>query len=100
MVNYRLFEPPRPMNCIVFKSTRKRDTYLFVSREDDLARLPEPLSRLLGKLEEVMSIELHEGRRLAHARAAEVMRRIEVDGFYLQLPPASTHPLDEAGSAQ
>ncbi len=82
------------MNCIVYKSSRKADTYLFVADEDALSTLPEALAGLLGRLERVMDIELVEGRTLASASAAEVMRQIDANGYYLQLPPSAGYPLD------
>lgn len=84
------------MNCIVYKSARKADTYLFVADEDALSTLPAALAGLLGRLERVMEIELFEGRVLASASAADVMRQIDANGYYVQLPPSAGNPLDQS----
>jgi len=75
------------MHCVVYKGTRKPDTYLFVEHEDDFSRVPEPLLRLLGSLQRVMTLELSPDRTLAQADAREVRRLLRDQGYYLQLPP-------------
>jgi uncharacterized protein YcgL (UPF0745 family) len=34
-----------------------------------------------------MDLELHANRRLAQADVVEVMRQIDAQGYYLQMPP-------------
>ncbi|HEY5789687.1 MAG TPA: YcgL domain-containing protein [Gammaproteobacteria bacterium] len=75
------------MACVVYRGKRKDDTYLYVERADDFARVPDALLRQLGELERVLELELHAARRLARADPAAVMRALRDDGFYLQLPP-------------
>lgn len=77
-----------PMRCVVYRSVRKVDTYLYVEREDDFTRVPESLRLMLGNLERVMALDLAPGRRLARADVDAVRRRLEQDGYYLQMPPA------------
>jgi uncharacterized protein YcgL (UPF0745 family) len=61
--------------------------YLFVSRSDGLARVPEPLLKRFGEPREVMTVLLDGRRKLARADADEVRQSIEEQGFYLQMPP-------------
>jgi uncharacterized protein YcgL (UPF0745 family) len=75
------------MQCTVYKSLRQFDYFLYVRTGDGFARVPGPLQQLLGRLEKVIEVELHAGRRLAQAEAAEVMAQIEAQGYYLQMPP-------------
>jgi len=75
------------LHCSVYKSLRKQDMYLYVTDEQVLERLPDGLTRLLGKLERVMDLDLHPGRRLARGDVMAVMRSLRVQGFHLQLPP-------------
>lgn len=75
------------MDCIVYKGKRRGDNYLFVEREGDFSRVPAVLLELLGGIERVMELELRPERRLAQADAAEVMRLLREQGYYLQLPP-------------
>ncbi len=76
------------MECTVYRSRRKRETYLYLPRESDPAEvLPESLLHLLGVLDPVMDLTLTPERRLARADAAVVMAALEDEGYYLQLPP-------------
>lgn len=73
--------------CVVYRGAREADTYLYVARPDDLARVPAALLARLGELEAVLELDLHPQRRLARADVHEVLRALRDDGFYLQLPP-------------
>ena len=81
--------PPKPMNCTVYKCARKADTYLFVASGTDKSTLPAALLATLGVLDEVLEFDLHPGRTLARAAAPNVITGIESRGYYLQLPPAT-----------
>lgn len=74
------------MHCIVYKSLRQFDYYLFVDREDAFSRVPEGLKILLGTLEKVMEVELDSARTLAQADVEEVMKQVLEQGYYLQMP--------------
>ena len=71
----------------VFRSRRNADMYLFVDKTDGLARVPDALKDRFGPPELAMELELTPERRLARAKATEVLRAIHENGFYLQLPP-------------
>lgn len=73
--------------CAVHRARRNSDTYLFVDHLEGFARVPEELLRALGGTERAMTITLHRERTLARAEAVEVLRAIEEQGYYLQLPP-------------
>ena len=79
------------LSCAVYKSEKKSDYYLYLRRdeglEDDFSCLPETLSKLLGRLEFVMELELSEARKLAQADVKEVIETLQNRGFYLQTPP-------------
>lgn len=77
------------MFCAIYRSRKRRDTYLFLAVRDDFSRVPEPLLALVGETVHVMDLELTPKRRLAQADAAEVMSRLREQGWYLQLPPPS-----------
>jgi uncharacterized protein YcgL (UPF0745 family) len=77
------------MHCVVYKSLKLFDYFLFVKKEDELLRVPDGLRQMLGVLEKVMDLELHEGRCLAQADVVAVMQQIEDRGYYLQMPPQS-----------
>lgn len=77
------------MQCSVYKSLRQFDYFLFVRTADEFSRVPEGLRELLGRLEKVMELELHAQRKLAQAEVREVMRQIDAQGYFLQMPPRS-----------
>jgi len=77
------------MKCVVYKSLRQFDYFLFVKTEDEFARVPDGLRQMLGMLEKVMDLELDESRSLAQADVVAVMQQLEQRGYYLQMPPQS-----------
>lgn len=79
---------PGARRCWIYKGARRGEMYLYLAREDGFDLAPRALIERMGRMELVMEIELHPGRRLARADAAEVLRSLERDGYYLQLPPA------------
>lgn len=75
------------MNCYVYKSRRKPDTYVYLREDDGGAALPEAIRQLLQPLERVMALQLHAWRKLARENPLVVMESLERQGFHLQLPP-------------
>ena len=59
------------MQCAIYKSPRKQDTYLYLAARDDFSCLPENLLKLLGKPVHVMDLELHPDRQLAQEDIVE-----------------------------
>ena len=75
------------MKAWVYKSSKQEQTYLYVGRENHFDDVPEGLITLLGELEFVLAVELHEERRLAQVDARDVMERLRENGYFLQMPP-------------
>lgn len=75
--------------CAIYRSAKKVDSYLYVERENDFARVPHALLDMLGSLTFVMSLELHAQRKLAQVDVMQVMERLQQQGYYLQMPPGS-----------
>ena len=78
------------MECVIYKSSRRAGTYLFIERESDFSRVPATLLDALGTLEKVMSLKLLHGRTLAGADPVAVRQQLRYAGFYLQLPPTDS----------
>ena len=78
------------MKCVVYKSSRKSDAYLYIQREGDFSRVPKSLLELMGPLQLVISLDVTADSTLAQARAEEVLQQLRDQGFYLQLPPLDT----------
>lgn len=76
--------------CWIYKDRRRGETYLYLAEKDGFDAAPKTLLDAMGDLEFVMELELHPDRKLARARAEEVLRALNDDGYYLQLPPVDT----------
>jgi len=75
------------MQCFVYKSSRKADTYVYLRARDDFAALPATIGETLGTLAFVMKFELTPERKLARENAAAIIENLHSRGFHLQLPP-------------
>lgn len=73
--------------CTVYRCSREKEMYVYVNRQDGLARLPESLRESAGELSEVLTLKLHPERKLARVRAVDVLNAIAERGYFLQLPP-------------
>ncbi len=73
--------------CDIFKSAKQPDTYLYLPVGKDQAQLPEGLLALLGEITPFLTIDVHPQRHLAQAKADEVLKAIQDNGFYLQMAP-------------
>jgi len=75
------------VQCYIYKGSKNPEAYLFMINEDDFSDVPDALLGLMGELEQVLSLELDEHRKLANADTATVLRQLQNQGYYLQLPP-------------
>jgi uncharacterized protein YcgL (UPF0745 family) len=73
--------------CTVYRSSREAGLYLYVKREEALTKVPPELLGKFGATSEVLTMKLTPERKLARAKAADVLAAIAEKGFYLQLPP-------------
>lgn len=85
------------MQCFVYASRRKSDTYLWLAERDGFGILPPPLREMLGELRFALELPLDEQRRLPRGDAAQVLAHLRERGWHLQLPPEgaladSNHP--------
>ena len=75
------------MHCVVYKSERKADTFLYLEQQGNFNRVPDILLAKLGTLKLILQLELSAQRKLMGADVVVVMRQLTAQGFYLQLPP-------------
>ncbi|CAK9884877.1 MAG: Protein YcgL [Candidatus Erwinia impunctatus] len=87
------------MNCVIYRSTRRDQTYLFIEKMDDFSRVPDELMQSLGKLIFVMPLVLNPQRTLARADPERVKAILQAEGYYLQLPPQEESLLKQPLSA-
>lgn len=72
--------------CEVFASTNTEGMYLYVNKQEGLARAPEALLTIFGTPKSVMTMLLEPTKKLAKADAEKVLSEIEEKGYYLQMP--------------
>ena len=81
------------MHCFVYRSRKKRATYLYLPAKDKFSSLPAGLMRLFGEPEFALDFELTPQRKLAAANAKQVLKSLEVQGYYLQMPCENDLPV-------
>lgn len=74
------------LECAVYKSLKKDETYVFIPTTTSLSDLPDDLLKVLGQAELVMTLNLMPEKKMARGSAEVVMKSIEEQGFYLQMP--------------
>jgi uncharacterized protein YcgL (UPF0745 family) len=75
------------MQCFVYASRRKPDTYLWLAKRDDFDVLPDSLRGMLGELRFVLELQLDAHRQLPREDATQVLAHLREQGWHLQLPP-------------
>lgn len=75
------------MLCVVYKSPKKDQTYLFIKQRDNFSDVPEALMAMFGTPTLVTIINLANKDKLALADINKVRENLNTQGYYLQLPP-------------
>ena len=74
-------------HVIIFRSSRKAETYLYMPATAEFEALPEPLRKQFGAPIYVMDLVLTPERKLALVDVEQVMQAMKEEGFFLQFPP-------------
>jgi uncharacterized protein YcgL (UPF0745 family) len=80
------------MQCFVYKSCKRAETYLYVPQKGEFSSVPETLMRLFGAPEFALEFNLTPERKLAVANAKDVIDNLSRQGFYLQMPTENEYP--------
>lgn len=75
------------MFCVIYRSSLRDQTYLYVEKKDDFSRVPEALLRGFGKPQLAMVLSLEKRSKLANADINKVKQGLSEQGYYLQIPP-------------
>ena len=75
------------MFCVIYKSPRREQTYLYVEKKDDFSRVPDALLQGFGKPQLAMLLPLDRRKKLVNADLEKVKEALKTQGYYLQLPP-------------
>ena len=81
---------PEAMHCTILKGSRESELYVYVPFAKAETNIPEELRSRLGKIKEVMSLEITPDKNLARVDAAKVLNEIREQGYFVQLPPVIT----------
>ncbi|MBV8043367.1 YcgL domain-containing protein [Pluralibacter sp.] len=75
------------MFCVIYRSTKRDQTYLYVEKKDDFSRVPEELMQGFGQPKLAMILPLDGRKKLVNASLDKVKQALADQGYYLQLPP-------------
>uniref|UniRef100_UPI0035C75945 YcgL domain-containing protein n=1 Tax=Serratia quinivorans TaxID=137545 RepID=UPI0035C75945 len=75
------------MLCVIYRSPKRDQTYLYVEKKDDFSRVPEDLLKSFGTPQLAMVLSLEGREKLASADIEKVKEALKEEGFYLQVPP-------------
>ena len=75
------------MLCQIYRSARTPDTYLYLPVDAEFEALPDALKQRFGVPEKVMELEIKKKMKLARSTPSDILRSIDEQGYYLQLPP-------------
>jgi hypothetical protein len=76
------------MKTYIYKSTKKEELYLYITKKDDFSNVPQPLYNSMGKEPVfVMELELSESKPLAREDVSVVIKNLASQGFHVQMPP-------------
>jgi uncharacterized protein YcgL (UPF0745 family) len=85
--------------CEVYRCSKKEGMYIYVDKKEGLEKLPDSLRQQTGKMVFAMGLVITPDKKLARALAKDVLSAIEVQGFYLQMPPSLYGEAQENSSA-
>jgi len=75
------------MLSAIYKSPKKPETYLYLTRRDDFSQVPAALLETFGSPQLVTVLDLSGRSMLAGADLNKVRQMLTEQGYYLQLPP-------------
>lgn len=88
------------MICVIYRSTKRDQTYLYVTKKDDFSQVPAQLMASFGKPQLIMLLPLDGRKKLVGASLDKVKQKLQEQGYYLQLPPAPENLLKQHLAAQ
>ncbi|NQY62582.1 MAG: YcgL domain-containing protein [Alteromonadaceae bacterium] len=83
------------MLCVIYKSPKKDQTYLFVKQRDDFSSVPDGLMVTFGTPILVTLINLATKDKLGMADIDKVRSNLTEQGYFLQLPPPQENLLKQ-----
>ena len=81
------------MNCFVYRSEKKQGMFLYLREKDDFSCVPESLIKLLGETTYSFEFDLNQDKKMVKVEAKEVMKTMDENGYFLQMPPPKSELL-------
>lgn len=76
------------MKTYIYKSQKKEELYLYITKKDDFSEVPQALYDSMGKEPVfVMELELSPEKPLAREDVNDVINNLQQQGFHVQMPP-------------
>ena len=85
------------MHCDIYKFSKKDDLYVYIARpnypndtdeiRDWLSVLPKDFRQAIGRETFVMHLDLATTPKLARVNKAEVLEKLQSQGYFVQMPP-------------
>lgn len=75
------------MRVYIYRCKHRKDTFLYLPEKDNFEEVPDSLLEMLGEILFSFDFELDDSKKLIRAAAPEVIRNIQQNGYFLQLPP-------------
>jgi len=76
----------KPIDCFVYKSLKKDNTYLYISIKDDFDKIPMSLINIFGRGEFCFEFKHVPTRKLSQEDPQQVYDNLQNLGYHLQLP--------------
>ena len=88
------------MHCDIYKFSKRSDLYVYIARpnfpddaeeiKDWLAILPKDFRQAIGRESFVMHLDLDKTPKLARVDKAEVLDKLNSQGYFVQMPDEAT----------
>lgn len=75
------------MFCVIYRSSKRDQTYLYVEKKDDFSRVPPELTQGFGQPQLAMLLPLDGRKKTVNADLEKVKQALKEQGYYLQIPP-------------
>ncbi len=60
---------------------------MYIDKQDDFSSIPEAILKSIGIPSFVMELNITPERQLAREKASDIIKGIEENGFFIQMPP-------------
>ena len=80
------------MQCYVYRSKRRENTFLYLLKKDNFEDIPDALLRVFGLPEFSFEFELTPDRKLVQDNTEDVISNLQSRGFHLEMPAENQDP--------